>query len=381
MSGISHQKFYATVQRPSVEALELLAPYLNQISSSWRNEVAALDPKYEVILTESAIDCTQFAAALRKSTYRAFRQRVQEFGQTLARRGVALDCAVGALNRLGENCLAVLTQNVSRSATLVLALTRLHALVAVLMVSGYTGQWAAGKKTGAEASLLETEQRRHVSAYVTRIYEQERRRLSHDLHDDVGHDLLLIKLYLEMMLLDSKRARRVPPRLPEAIAIVSHAIEAIRRLVFDLGPAVFENLGFLPAVRSYINQFSARTKVKVTLREGHLPAEIPSRHQIALYRVLQGALSNVLKHAASRNVLVSLESANDAVVMVIEDDGVGFDPCAKLASRSVGLTAMRERVEVLGGKVHVQSRVAVAGSRAHGTRIEVDLPLSFRQTQ
>ncbi len=229
-----------------------------------------------------------------------------------------------------------------------------------------------------EASLAEAEDRRHeASAYVTRIYEQERRRLSQDLHDEVGHDLMLVKLYLEMIAMENREELApVQPRVAEAIALVSHAIDSVRRLILDLGPAVFEDLGFLPAVRTYISQFSARTKINVTLHTGYLPAEIPSSHQVALYRLLQGALSNVLKHASAKNVKVSLGSMKDSVlIMVIEDDGVGFDPTAQPGRRSFGLTAMRERVEVLGGKIHIQSKTATSTSKGHGTRIEVDLPL------
>jgi len=230
-----------------------------------------------------------------------------------------------------------------------------------------------------EASLSEAEDQRHgASAYVTRIYEQERRRLSQDLHDEVGHDLMLLKLYLEMIAMDSSAEdmASIQARIAEAIALVSHAIDSVRRLVLDLGPAVFEDLGFVPAVRSYISQFSARSKINVTLKEGYVPAEVPSSHQVALYRLLQGALSNVLKHARAKNVKVSLGSMKDSVlIMVIEDDGVGFDPRARPGGRSFGLTAMRERVEVLGGKIHLESKLASPTAKVHGTRIEIDLPL------
>jgi signal transduction histidine kinase len=95
--------------------------------------------------------------------------------------------------------------------------------------------------------------------------------------------------------------------------------------------------------------------------------------------LLQGALSNVLKHASAKNVKVSLGSMKDSVlIMVIEDDGIGFDVRAGPKHHSFGLTAMRERVEVLGGRIHVQSRVAGTAVKSHGTRIEVDLPLPGR---
>jgi two-component system sensor histidine kinase DegS len=160
------------------------------------------------------------------------------------------------------------------------------------------------------------------------------------------------------------------------VSLVSHAIDSVRRLVLDLGPAVFDALGFLPAVRTYTSQFSARTKIPLTLQEGYLPDDIPMSHQVAMYRLLQGALSNVLKHASAKCIKVSLGSMKDAVlIMVIEDDGVGFDATARAGRRSFGLTAMRERVEVLGGRIHIQSKPAGSVSKTKGTRIEVDLPL------
>jgi two-component system sensor histidine kinase DegS len=236
----------------------------------------------------------------------------------------------------------------------------------------------AGQKAPPEAGVSGVDTRRHgASAYVTKIYEQERRRLSQDLHDDIGHDLILLKLYLEMIVLNAGDTlpEALQSRLPEALALVSHAIDSVRRLVLDLGPAVFEELGFLPAVKEYIRQFSSRTRIKITLNAGVIPADVPSTHQVALYRLLQGALSNVLKHASAKSVKVTLGSMRDSVlIMIVEDDGVGFDTTVR-PRRSFGLTAMRERVEVLGGRIHLESRLASTGAKVHGTRIEVDLPL------
>lgn len=203
----------------------------------------------------------------------------------------------------------------------------------------------------------------------------ERRRFSQDLHDQIGHDLVLIKLHLEMIAMehDQNQPANVQPRIAEAIALVSQAIDALRRLVFDLGPAVFDELGFLPAVRSYARQFSERSKIQVKVRAGYLPKDIPMSHQVALYRLLQGALSNVLKHASAKNVRVSLRSRNcSMIVMAVEDDGVGFDPSAR--ANSFGLTAMRERIEALGGKIEVKSKPATPMARRHGTTIRVGLP-------
>src|SRR5262249_12683074 len=93
-----------------------------------------------------------------------------------------------------------------------------------------------------------------------RIDEQERLRLSRDLHDEIGADLVVLKLYIEMISLDMKKAQldRVGPKLEEAVALVGHALDSVRRLILDLGPALLEQIGFLAAVKLYCRQFGAR---------------------------------------------------------------------------------------------------------------------------
>jgi signal transduction histidine kinase len=381
MPGISHRTFQSTIRGPSAQALESLAPHAKSILARWNREVRALG--IEDLLEQFSLDFEHLAKSLCKSSYASFRQNVQEFGRALAQRGVPLDHSTTAINQLFEICVRYLSKSEPARSTPVVALSRLHALVVLLIVAGYADQKSLETDSLPHTPIVPIAERRHdASVYVTKVYEEERKRLSRDLHDEVGHDLVLIKLYLEMIALDTnkdsnrKEFQGIRPRLSEAIAIVSHAIDSVRRLVLDLGPAVFDDLGFLPAVRTYTGQFSSRTKIAVTLREGYLPENIPMSHQIALYRLLQGALSNVLKHARAKTVKVSLGCMNDSVlILVIQDDGVGFNTSVKPASHSFGLTAMRERVEVLGGRIHIQSVPAGSQSKLRGTRIEVDLPL------
>jgi signal transduction histidine kinase len=376
MPGISQRRFHSTIRGPAAEALELLSAHSEEILLIWRERLREMGLDLAE-LVPGGIDFALLARRLHDSAYLEFRHAVQRFGETLAPRCGRLDLVVGAFNRLFETCLPYLAGGASKRASSILALARLHALVGLLIVSGHTGQWTAGKRTLVEASLAENGERgREVSTYITRIYEQERRRIAQDLHDEVGHDLILVKLYLEMMVLEKEGEPAKPPRLVEAIALVSHAIDAVRRMGLDLGPAVFEDLGFLPAVRSYVSQFASRNKVQVILREGYVPEDIPMSHQVALYRLMQGALSNVLKHASATRVTISLGSMKGAILtMVIEDDGVGFDLAKAAESRSFGLAAMQDRVEALGGSIHIEARRAMGSSGMHGTRIEVELPL------
>src|SRR5579862_3196298 len=364
MPGISQKRFHSSIRGPAAEALDALAPHSREVLTRWSNSIRHLKLDPSDFLQAPHQNFSWLAEQLRKSTLTSFRANVQQLGQRLVERGAAIDAIITALNRLFEACLPALRRATSKRALPILALARLHALISLLVVAGHNGTSIDRKQTLVEASLTEAEHRLHgISAYVTRIYERERRRLSHDLHDEIGHDLILLKLYLEMIstALKKEGPAVIGARLNDAIGLVSHAIDSVRRLILDLGPAVFDELGFMPAIKSYAAQFSSRTRIDVTVQEGYLPENVPLTHQIALYRLLQGALSNVLKHSQARNVRISIGSMKDSVlIMVVEDDGVGFDTGARPNRRSVGLTAMRERVEVLGGRIYVESRRASA---------------------
>jgi signal transduction histidine kinase len=374
MFGIHQRQLYASFREASSDALDLVSPHAGRILSKWRQEVRSLGLNTGSVAPGKTHTFLHVARALRNSHYSAFQQRLQRFGKKLAQRGVKLPELVAAYNRLLELLLSDLIQIHPQPSAMFVALTGMHSLAMSLVLAGYTGIEPPGTLTeeGSAGDVIRQLERSRANG----LYEQERRRLSRDLHDQIGHDLVLIKLYLEMIAMEhnQKKPGNVQPRIDEAIALVSQAIDSVRRLVFDLGPAVFEDLGFLPAMRSYARQFSARTKIRVTLEAGRLPEDIPMSHQVALYRLLQGALSNVLKHASAKNVRVSLKFTNRSMLMmVIEDDGVGFDTRAR--ANSFGLTAMHERAEALGGKIEVESRPAKAMAKRHGTTIRVGLPL------
>jgi signal transduction histidine kinase len=385
MPGISNHSFHLLIRDPSVKALKALGPHSKEIFTRWRREASRLGIESQDFLGQAPLDFDLLSVELGKLSLPALRRQVQELGRTLAQCGVPLDRSIDAINRLFEICAPLLMNPLlmnqrSEAAANILALSRLQALIIHLILPSPSESASAHRKAPAKPTLVSSGGRRHdASVYVTKVYEEERKRLSRDLHDEVGHDLVLLKLYLEMIAMDTHKRefQSIRPRLNEAIGLVSHAIDSVRRLVLDLGPAVFDELGFLPAVRTYTSQFSARTKIAVSLREGYLPENIPMSHQVALYRLLQGALSNVLKHASAKTVKVSLGCMKDSVlILVIQDDGLGFDTTGKPGNNSFGLTAMRERVEVLGGRIHIQSMPAGSMSKIRGTRIEVDLPLS-----
>jgi signal transduction histidine kinase len=375
--GTRPQTVFAEVRAESARALASIVPNEAAILAKWIR--AMHGSGIERFLELLPVDFAALSKGLRHRSFAIFQRRIREFATYASQCGIGTDTSIAAIHRLFEVCLPYLLEQEPRDWPGILALCRLHALVILLVVTD-AAETPPPYQPFVEARTpkAEDDRRHEASAYVTKVYEEERRRLSRDLHDEVGHDLVLLKLYLEMIAMDAKKRemQSIRPRLTEAIGLTSHAIDSVRRLVLDLGPAVFDDLGFLPAVRTYTSQFSARTKIAVTLNEGDMPTNVPMSHQIALYRLLQGALSNVLKHSQAKKVKISLGCMRRAVlIMVIQDDGVGFDLSTTPGNRSFGLTAMRERVEVLGGRIHIHSVPLSSRLAFRGTRIEVDLPL------
>lgn len=367
------------MHRPLVRILEVLAPHSKQIGAAWRRQLSRLGLPAAEIESLAGLYPVMLGGCLRNGNFEGYRQALENLGHLLADRGIPEEHAIAALALFEEACLTHLARNGSQAGKLASALTRLTSTAQLFVISGYEDQRAAGWRT-LEQRLRSAEQRlRNFSIHLMNISEQDRSRLSRDLHDEVGHNLLVLKLYMEMITLDLKEGKsgQVVQKLDEAVELVGQAIEGVRRLAFNLGPAILDEMGFVPSLKRYARQFTARTRIKVRVQTGRMPGELPSSYEVALYRVFQGALSNVAQHAQAKNVKVSLGSGRDFISMVIEDDGIGFDveKVMRDSNQAFGLMAMRQRIELLGGAIRAESQPRRPGAKNSGTRIEVDLPL------
>jgi signal transduction histidine kinase len=345
----------AEVKEPLARALETVARHGPQVHSDWRRTLAGFTFNPDELHALSVLKPEAHEQDLRAGNFEGYIRSLEHEGQALASRGVHEEHARAALFCYLESSLPYVVREGKNPGQLAAALVRLASIGALSLSSGYANARAASWRSFGE---------------------RERRRLSRDLHDEIGHHLVVLKLYLGMI---AKELTTRPPaqtrrKLDEATGLVSQGIQSVRRLILDLGPGALEELGLLPALRLYARQFTSRTGVKVRVLASGTPWKLPSSHETALYRVLQGALSNVLNHARARNVVVTMGRAKQgAITMVIEDDGVGFDTAVR--QQAFGLAAMRERITSLGGGFRVESRRAAAGRRRHGTRIEVELPV------
>lgn len=232
------------------------------------------------------------------------------------------------------------------------------------------------KRKRAEKALRESERvLRRLSGHLLRAQETERRRLSVELHDEMGQALTVLKLRVRAI------ARKLPGEEPllreECERMMDYAdelIERVRRLSMDLSPPALEDLGLSAAVRNLVEEYVPHFHVVLESNLSVLDGFTAPEARILVYRILQEAFTNIARHAEARTVRFGVRRTRRGVMLRIVDDGVGFDPRAAIAKapgrRGLGLTAMGERVRMLGG------RLAVAGGPGCGTRLTLSLPVS-----
>jgi len=212
---------------------------------------------------------------------------------------------------------------------------------------------------------------RRASASLLRAAETERLRIARELHDETGQVLTAIKLELaelERLVAGSPTGTAAARR---AADLVGRALQSIRATARGLRPAVLDDLGFVPALRSLAEEFAGRTGVEVDLQAAALDRNPGPEVQVAMYRVLQEALTNVARHAAAARVEIAVGVENGEVVLAVRDDGRGFDPDRATApgDARAGLKGMRERVVGAGG------RFSMSSAPGRGSRLEARLPL------
>ncbi len=243
------------------------------------------------------------------------------------------------------------------------------------------------------------EQIRQLAEHMLHVEEMERRRISRELHDEAGQSLLCIRLQMELLeqnLPESEVSTK--EKLRDARDLTERTILEMRRLIAALSPAVLEQLGLGAALRQLVARFQRLNPIRVKLGLTRLGG-LPQQTEVIVYRLVQECFNNIAKHSGARTVNISVSTADDVLKLNVEDDGVGFQIDEAFARRdSFGLSGMRERVTLLGGRFHIRSfprgeafsvsqgtessvsQVVNRDSRRikkdRGTKISIELPIS-----
>lgn len=220
---------------------------------------------------------------------------------------------------------------------------------------------------------------RELSRRLIQVQEEERSRLARDLHDEVGQ--LLTALKIDLQDIQHGQAGETPfDSLTDSLVLVDHLLTQVRTLALDLRPSLLDDLGLVPALRWYANRQATRNGWILSLSVEEMTGRVPAPIEVACFRVVQEALTNVAKYARAKTINLTLRRQDEEVMLILQDDGVGFDVQAARqraqGGKSIGLLGMEERVRLAGGNLVI---VSEAGK---GTRLQLCFSLTeYDQSQ
>lgn len=227
-------------------------------------------------------------------------------------------------------------------------------------------------KLAEQALLKSQDELRRLAAHQEAIKERERKHIAQEVHDELGGLLTGICAYLSVAIERAVLAGAEPePWLVDAAGLGKEAMGALRKVITDLRPSVLDQLGVWAALEWYTDQVGQRSGLCCTcsIDAGLLELEVDPERSTMLFRIVQEALTNVVRHADAKRVTVQVERTGNGVHVLVHDDGSGIDPERLCNEQSWGIRGMLERAR------HFQGQLAIAGSAGQGTTLTLELPL------
>jgi len=222
----------------------------------------------------------------------------------------------------------------------------------------------------SESELLDAKKElEQLNQYLIKAVEEERTAISFQVHDELGQSMTALKMDLSWVRQNMDKKDQVEQKLEKMLSMTDEVIRKVQRISSELHPGMLEDLGLVAAIEWYCSEFTERTSIPCNLSLDEMDTEIPAIN-LTLFRTLQEALTNVIRHSRATTSEVELLNQENEVILRISDNGLGI-PQEKLSSgKSFGIIAMRQRVQQSGGTIDFMS------PPQKGTTIEVRIPKS-----
>jgi len=206
---------------------------------------------------------------------------------------------------------------------------------------------------------------------IIQAQEEERKRVARDIHDGPAQSManLVVRSEIAERILEKGRFEEAKEELKSLKEMVRNTLGEVRKIIFDLRPMALDDLGLVPTLRKYVDDFRQRSQIKTELITFGEQRRMPSSIEVVTFRMLQEAMNNAAKHAQATNIQVKLRFSQEHVIGEVADDGVGFDQKKKTGEPSFGIMGMKERMKLLDGKVDIQSAIG------EGTRVTFFIPV------
>ncbi|KJS17932.1 MAG: histidine kinase [Peptococcaceae bacterium BRH_c4b] len=227
--------------------------------------------------------------------------------------------------------------------------------------------------TDVNSRFMELEQIQKLGVNIIRAQEEERRKVARDIHDGpaqlLANIIMRTEYCLKLIDIDHTGVREELVALQE---MVRQSLQDVRKIIFDLRPMVLDDLGLIPAINQYLDEFQIQYGLMVEAVIIGEPKRFNMPVEVALFRIVQESLSNIKKHARSKRVMVKIELLPQKILLIIKDDGKGFNLQEVLADKKregYGLIGIRERIQILNGELVINT------APGHGTVINISMPL------
>lgn len=215
---------------------------------------------------------------------------------------------------------------------------------------------------------------------IVRAQEDERKRISREIHDHIGQQMIALKLHLHHLSEEVKTDSDLKKKISALRSIADQIDSEVDFLAWELRPSVLDELGLAAAMKKFIKEWSEHFQIQAEFHQiGFDRQRLLPEIEINLYRICQEALNNICKYSQAANALVQLSHQDGRIVLIIGDDGIGFDPGEKAVltgnDRGMGLLGMEERAELIGGGIELESSIG------NGTTVFVRVPARFDETK
>jgi signal transduction histidine kinase len=229
---------------------------------------------------------------------------------------------------------------------------------------------AIESKHANDQILQSREQLRNLASELQVAREEERTRISREIHDELGQNLTGLRIDLKWMLDQlPKKNKDLADRAQIALLLADKTLDSVQKLSQELRPSVLDDLGLEPAIKWQINEFIRHTACHCNLEMNIRDLDTNDKRDTNVFRVLQEALTNIMRHAEASQVNISLQTTNGRMLLEILDNGRGITTDKLDSSNSIGLIGMRERAIELGGHIEIQCQ------QSGGTLVQLDIPL------
>jgi signal transduction histidine kinase len=209
-----------------------------------------------------------------------------------------------------------------------------------------------------------------LSHRLVALQEQERKNLSRELHDRAGQAMTALNLGLAALKRECDLSPEYEARIEELLQTANHVMEDLHQLAVSLRPVALDRYGLLPALEQLVAAFRKQNGTEVEIVTSGLDgARLPDEVETALYRIVQESLTNITRHAQAGRVGIILSRFDDRIRLIVEDDGRGFDVSDAMQKGRLGLVGMRERAEMVGGVLTIES------APGRGTTLIVEAPV------